>query len=75
MPCTCSGTNTWSSGPSPSAEQAQLLEWELVVPSQDDVSAATRSLQSAGYALERTEYGVIADDPWGTRVHIRTKAG
>jgi len=69
------GTNTWSSGPSPSAEQAQLLEWELVVPSQDDVSAATRSLQSAGYAPERTEYGVIADDPWGTRVHIRTKAG
>jgi catechol 2,3-dioxygenase len=68
------GTNTWSSGPSPSPDQAQLLEWELVVPSQNDVAAAARSLQSAGYASERTADGVIAADPWGSRVHIRTKA-
>jgi catechol 2,3-dioxygenase len=68
------GTNTWSAGPSPSPDHAQLLEWELVVPSQNDVALAARSLQSAGYMSERTAYGVIAADPWGTRVHIRTKA-
>jgi catechol 2,3-dioxygenase len=69
------GTNTWSSGPSPSPDEAQLLEWELLVPSEDDVTAAARSLQSAGYASERAAYGATAADPWGTRVHIRTKAG
>jgi catechol 2,3-dioxygenase len=70
------GTNTWSSGPSPSPDQAQLLEWELVVPSQEDVLAAGRSLQSAGYTSEqRDAHGVTAADSWGTRVHIRTKNG
>ena len=69
------GTNIWSPGPSPSPDQAQLLEWELVVPSEGDVVAAGRSLQSAGYASERTGDGVTVGDPWGTRVHIRTKTG
>lgn len=69
------GTNTWSSGPSPSADQAQLLEWELVVPSGDSVAAAEGSLRSAGYTSERGADGVTVADPWGTRVHIRTKVG
>ena len=69
------GTNIWSPGPSPSPDQAQLLEWELVVPSESDVVGARRSLHSAGYVTERTGYGVAVGDPWGTRVHIRTKAG
>ena len=67
------GTNTWSSGPSPSADQAQLLEWELVVPSEEGVAAAADSLRSVGYASERVTHGVTVADPWGTRVHIRTK--
>ena len=69
------GTNPWSNGPSPSPDQAQLLDWELVVPSEEDVAAAERSLLSAGYTSERAAHGVTAADPWGTRVHIRTKAG
>ena len=68
------GTNTWSSGPSPSADQAQLLAWDLVVPSREDVIAARRSLESAGYLSEPAADGVTAADPWGTRVHIRAKA-
>ena len=67
-------TNTWSRGPSPSPDQAQLLEWELIVASPDDVAAAERSLKSAGYTSERVAHGVIAADPWGTRVHIRPQA-
>jgi catechol 2,3-dioxygenase len=69
------GTNIWASGPSPSPDEAQLLEWQLVVPSTADAAAAERSLQSAGYRSERAADGVIAADPWGTRVHIRTSAG
>ena len=66
------GTNTWSPGPSPSPEQAQLLEWELIVPSEQDVAAASQSLQAAGYGPEPAASGVTAADPWGTRVRIRT---
>ena len=64
------GTNTWSSGPSPLPEHAQLVEWQLVVPSHADVAAAQRSLQSAGYGSEAAGSGVTAADPWGTRVHV-----
>jgi catechol 2,3-dioxygenase len=65
------GTNTWSSGPSPSRDEAQLLEWELLLPSPDDVALAARSLHSAGYTPEPRADGVTAADPWGTRVHVR----
>jgi catechol 2,3-dioxygenase len=65
------GTNTWSSGSSPSPDQAQLLEWELLVPSPDDVTAAAQSLRSGDYTVERTARGCIAADPWGTRVHVQ----
>lgn len=67
------GTNTWSSGPAASVDQARLLEWELMVPSDADVEAAARNLRDAGSSVERTESGVVAADPWGARVHIRTE--
>jgi catechol 2,3-dioxygenase len=57
------GTNTWSSGPSPSPNQAQLLEWELVVPSDADVAAVGRSLRTAGYIAENMAQGVTTEDP------------
>ncbi len=65
------GTNTWAPGPAPSADQAQLLEWELVVPSADDQAAVGRSLQAGGYEVAQTAAGVTARDPWGTKVSIR----
>ncbi|MQA30659.1 MAG: hypothetical protein GEU82_12625 [Luteitalea sp.] len=67
------GTNTWSPGPSPAEDQARLLEWELIVPADEDASAAGRSLRAAGYEAEDTADGVITADPWGTRVGIRAK--
>jgi catechol 2,3-dioxygenase len=66
------GTNTWSSGPSPSRDEAQLLEWDLVLSSAEDVARAARSLQSEGYTSAATTEGVTAADPWGTRVRILT---
>jgi catechol 2,3-dioxygenase len=65
------GTNTWVPGPAASADEARLLEWELVVPSEADVESAERSTREGGYGLNRTANGVAAVDPWGTRVHIR----
>lgn len=68
------GTNVWSPGPGPSADEAQLLEWELLVPSADDVAAVGRSVRSAGYTAEPAVDGVTAVDPWGTRVRIRAES-
>jgi catechol 2,3-dioxygenase len=66
------GTNIWAPGPPASADEARLIEWELIVPGAGDVDAAAQSLQSAGYPVEHLERGAAAIDPWGTRVHIRT---
>ena len=67
------GTNVWSPGPAPAADQARLLAWELIVPSPDDVRSAARSLRAAGYSVDDTEHGVRLEDPWGTEVRLRTR--
>ena len=67
------GTNTWSPGPGPSADHAQLVEWELLVPADADAAAVERSLRSSGYAAERGAGGVTTQDPWGTQVRIRAE--
>jgi catechol 2,3-dioxygenase len=64
------GTNVWSAGPGPSRDEAQLLEWELLVPSARDVTKAAESIQSAGYESAQAADSVTAADPWGTRVRI-----
>ncbi len=69
------GTNVWSPGPSPLDNHAQLLEWEVVVPNEDDLSAARQSLRGAGHVADDASGGFIAADPWGTRVHVRTNSG
>jgi len=66
-------TNTWSPGPPASEDEARLLEWELMVPSDDDVEAAAGSLRRSGYNVAMRENGVVVADPWETRVHIRTE--
>ena len=67
-------TNTWSSGPSATDDQARLLEWEIAVPSDDDAVAAARSLHAAGYAVENAGTSWTTADPWGTRLRIKPEA-
>ena len=64
------GTNTWSSGPRATDEDARLLSWTIALPSTADAEAAARSLESAGYPVDRLETAVRAEDPWGTTVKI-----
>lgn len=64
------GTNTWSHGGSPSAEHAQLLSWEIVVPGADDAAAAARSLEASGHPVVREGQAFIARDPWGTGLRV-----
>jgi catechol 2,3-dioxygenase len=66
------GNNTWSSGAPAAADDARLLEWTIELPSAADVAAAAGSLETAGYAVERSDDSVSAADPWGTVVRLRT---
>jgi catechol 2,3-dioxygenase len=68
------GTNVWSPGPAPTADQAQLLAWDLIVPSPDDVSRAARSLRDAGYQFDESRNDLTVADPWGTRLRVRVPA-
>jgi catechol 2,3-dioxygenase len=62
--------NTWSPGPQPAPAQAQLIEWELVVPSETDVIGVADSCEATGYASDRSGNSATVADPWGTRVRI-----
>ena len=64
------GTNVWAPGPAPAADQAQLLEWTLVVPSATDAELIAQRLENAGAPVFASEQDWIVADPWGTRVRI-----
>lgn len=68
------GVNTWAAGASPAGESdARLLEWEIVVPSPDDVRSALESLAAAGHPAEAgPQGGALVRDPWGTALRIRS---
>lgn len=64
------GTNTWSHGPNPSADQARLLSWDIVVPQREDAKAAAASVTAAGYEVHNDDGAFRAVDPWGTAVRL-----
>jgi catechol 2,3-dioxygenase len=65
------GTNTWARGaPSASAEDAKLLEWEIIVPAKADLDAVSESLAASGVS-KREGNDVLAADPWGTQLRVR----
>ena len=64
------GLNTWA-GPraaAPGVDEAQLLDWELVIPARVSVEAAKESLRSAGFTSDAAT-GRVAD-PWGTALKL-----
>jgi catechol 2,3-dioxygenase len=70
------GTNTWAGrAPSPSPDDAKLLEWTIELPDSASRKAAAESLANAGHAIEpdgaTDDGGFVASDPWGTRVRVR----
>jgi catechol 2,3-dioxygenase len=66
------GLNTWTrpGATAPRLEEAQLLEWEIVVPRRADVDAAAGALQAAGHAVRATDGAARASDPWRTSLVI-----
>jgi len=67
------GTNTWAAGaPTPTDDDARLLEWEVVLPDAVGIDGAARSLESRGFAVERDGAEIVAHDPWGTQLRLVT---
>jgi catechol 2,3-dioxygenase len=66
------GTNVWSPGPPPAPDQAQLLEWELLLPSTAEITAVGQSLRAAGHQTEHAARGFVTGDPWHTRLRVFT---
>ena len=65
------GTNTWAKGAPPAAaDEARLLDWEIVLPSARDAETAVRSVEAAGYSVEPAGESWLIRDPWGTTLRI-----
>ncbi len=69
------GTNVWSPGPSARADEARLVEWELVVPGNDHLEDVARRLAAGRFAVDDASAGVRTSDPWGTPVHVTSENG
>lgn len=65
------GTNTWAPGPAATDAHARLIDWELLLPSAADTSAAAASLTAAGHAPHEQDGAWTVADPWGTRFVLR----
>jgi catechol 2,3-dioxygenase len=65
------GTNTWAAGaPLSTDDDARLLEWEIVVPTPDDVQKAAAAIAGAGFETKRDGNDVAVRDPWGTQLRL-----
>ena len=68
------GTNTWAGQDAtpPRSDEAQLLEWTIVLPDQATLNAARESLVKAGYQAELESEGgaLITRDPWRTQIRL-----
>jgi catechol 2,3-dioxygenase len=65
------GVNTWAGKAPPASEHdARLLEWRILLPTDDDARVVAERLESAGHAVSREAEGWLASDPWGTPLRL-----
>ncbi len=65
------GTNTWAAAqPSAAADEARLIDWEIVVPDATSVDAARASVAAGGHLPVDAPGGWTASDPWGTTLRV-----
>jgi catechol 2,3-dioxygenase len=65
------GTNVWAAGAPPAtADDARLLDWELIVPDPDAVEQVARHVAEAGYTVTTDGGTRLIADPWGTAVRV-----
>jgi len=67
------GTNTWAAdAPVATAQDARLIEWELRLPTDADVSSAAASVRRAGYEIREAGNDRLITDPSGITVRLTT---
>lgn len=66
------GTNTWAQGATPPpADEAQLIHWELVVPTPGELGAVRDRIRASGHGTEDdTADAFVARDPFGTALRV-----
>jgi catechol 2,3-dioxygenase len=65
------GVNTWAgNAPSPSPDEARLLEWIVQLPDTESRTALAESLSRAGQVTQDDGTGLVIRDPWGTQVRF-----
>jgi len=64
------GTNVWAPGPAPTAEQARLLEWTLVVPAAIEAREIGERLLNTAAPVVAEGLDWLVTDPWGTRLRL-----
>lgn len=69
------GLNVWAAGsPVASKENARLLYWELVLPTEEEVERVASGLRGAGYLRTTTAKGAPSfSDEWGITVALRAE--
>ena len=69
------GTNTWAADSPVAGEgDARLLEWELQLPTPQDVDAAAAAIERAGHGIDRERGDVLVRDSLGIRVRLSAVA-
>ncbi|MFC4640411.1 VOC family protein [Deinococcus hohokamensis] len=67
------GLNTWAAGSAPSGpDDARLLTWDLILPDQATLDRTVHSLRAEGFEVNDTPEGLLANDPWGITVRLKT---
>ncbi|MES2177145.1 MAG: VOC family protein [Gemmatimonadota bacterium] len=66
------GLNTWAGprAPQPTDDDARLLEWRVLLPSSEDLSAAASNLVAGRHDVIADGGDFLATDPWGTSVRL-----
>ena len=74
------GTNTWAgAGATPPTEQdAQLLEWTIIVPKGTSLDEASQSLARVSAPVEQANRdgvrSLVTRDPWGTAIRLQIRS-
>lgn len=67
------GLNSWATGaPVAGADEARLLDWELILAAASDVEAVAESLRTRGFEVAYHDDGFSSRDPCGVGLRIRT---
>jgi len=65
------GTNTWAGkAPLDGPDDARLLEWELVLPTKDDIAATVENVRAAGYDVRPDGDAHLITDSSGITVRL-----